>query len=153
MDLSRSVVVQHHSYLPICPKYACPWAQNLSNLAALGLDFVELISLKPLDGFIPFEVLWNCLDLQLCNVMLIWHWPWIFKVKFGKCCILGMGGPVDMEWKGWVDRMLGPHCDFELWFHQWPWPLIFEVKFWKSCNSGMGCQIDMERKGCEPIGC
>ena len=63
MDMSRPVVVQRHSYLPICPIWACPWAKKLSNQAALGPDFVEPISLKPLDGFIPFEVLWNCLDL------------------------------------------------------------------------------------------
>ena len=63
MDLSGPVVVQRHSYLPICPIWACPWAKNLSNQAALGPDFAEPISLKPLDGFIPFEVLWNCLDL------------------------------------------------------------------------------------------
>ena len=63
MDLSKPVVVQHHSYLPICPIWACPWAKNLSNEAALGSDFAEPISLKPLDGFIPFRVLWNCLDL------------------------------------------------------------------------------------------
>ena len=45
------------------------------------------------------------------------------------------------SWHGtkrmWVDRMLDPHCDFEL------WP--------QSCDSGMGCPIDMERKGCESI--
>ena len=55
------------------------------------------------------------------------------------------------DWHGtkgmWVDRMLDPHCDFELWPHLWPWLLIFKVKFWKSRNSGMGCLIDMERKG------
>ena len=63
MDLSRPVVVQRPSYLPICPIWACPWAKNFSNEAALGSDFAEPISLKPLDGFIPFQVLWNCLDL------------------------------------------------------------------------------------------
>ena len=52
-----------HSYLPICPIWACPWAKSLSNQAALGPYFAEPISLKPLDGFIPFGVLWNCLDL------------------------------------------------------------------------------------------
>ena len=61
------------------------------------------------------------------------------------------------DWHGtkgtWVDRMLDPHCDFELWPHPWPWPLNFKVKFWKSRNSAMGCQIDMEWKGCESIGC
>ena len=54
------------------------------------------------------------------------------------------------ETKGmWVDRMLDPHCVFELWPHPWPWPLIFKVKFIKSQNLRMGCQIDLEQKGCE----
>ena len=25
----------------------------------------------------------------------------------------------------WIDRILDPHCDFEMWPHPWPWPLIF----------------------------
>ena len=29
-----------------------------------------------------------------------WPWPWIFKVKCWKCCISGIGGPIDMERKG-----------------------------------------------------
>ena len=53
----------------------------------------------------------------------------------------------------WVDRMLDPHYDFELWPHPWPSALIFKVKFWKSRNSGMGCPIDMEWKGCESTEC
>ena len=63
MDLSRPVVVQRPSYLPIYPIWAYPWAKNFSNEAALGSDFAEPIYLKPLDGFLPFQVLWNCLDL------------------------------------------------------------------------------------------
>ena len=63
VQLSRPLVVHCHGHLPICPIWACPWAKNLSNQAALGPDFAEAISLKPLYGFIPFEVLWNCLDL------------------------------------------------------------------------------------------
>ena len=153
MDLSRPVVVQRHSYLSICPIWACPWAKNLSNEAALGSDFAEPISLKPLDGFIPFRVLWNCLDLQLCNIMVIWPWPWIFKVKFWKCCI--RNGRAD--WHGtkgmWIVRMLHPLCDFQRSPHPWPWPWIFKVKFWKSHISGMGWPIDMELKGCESIEC
>ena len=53
------------------------------------------------------------------------------------------------DWHGtkgmWDNRILDPHCDFELCPHPWPWPLIF--------NSGMGCPIDMEQKGCGSIGC
>ena len=29
-----------------------------------------------------------------------WPWTWIFKVKFWKSCISGMGWPIDMELKG-----------------------------------------------------
>ena len=104
MDLSRPVVVHCHSYLPICPIWVCPWAKNLSNQAALGPDFAEPISLKRLDGFISIEVLWNRLDLYLCNIQVIWPWPLIFKVKFKKCCISGMGGPIYMEQKGFESK-------------------------------------------------
>ena len=47
MDFSGYVVVHCHSYLPICPIWACSWAKNLSNEAALGPDFVEHISETP----------------------------------------------------------------------------------------------------------
>ena len=46
MDLSGPVVVHRHSFLPICPIWACPWVKNLSNQAALGPHFAEPISLK-----------------------------------------------------------------------------------------------------------
>ena len=49
----------------------------------------------------------------------------------------------------WVDGVLCPICDLEL----WPWPWIFKVKFWKCCIWGMVELIDMETKGCESIGC
>ena len=52
MDLFRPVVMQRYSYLPIRPIWACPWAKNLSNQAALGPDFAVPISVKPLNGFI-----------------------------------------------------------------------------------------------------
>ena len=32
--------------------------------------------------------------------MVIWPWPWIFKVKFWKCFISGIGGLIDMGRKG-----------------------------------------------------
>ena len=66
MDLSRPVVVQRHSYLPICPIWACPWAKNLSNEAALGSDFAEPISLKPLDGLYS-ETTWAVGIAQLTH--------------------------------------------------------------------------------------
>ena len=36
MELSRPVVVHCPGNLPICPIWACPWAQNLSNLPQIG---------------------------------------------------------------------------------------------------------------------
>ena len=49
----------------------------------------------------------------------------------------------------WVDRMLNPLHDLEL----WPWPWIFKVKFLNVLISGTGGPIDMVWKGCELIGC
>ena len=61
------------------------------------------------------------------------------------------------DWHGtkgmWVDRMLYPLCDFQLWPEPWPWPWIFNVKFLKSLISGMGWPIGMNWKGCESIKC
>ena len=100
MELSRPAVVHCYAHFPICPISVCPLAKNLSNQAALGPDFAEPISLEQLDGFIPFEIPWNCLDLYLCNIRVIRPWPLIFKVKFWKCYISGMGRPIDMVQKG-----------------------------------------------------
>ena len=36
MELSRPVVVHCHAHLPICCIWACPWAENLSNLPQIG---------------------------------------------------------------------------------------------------------------------
>ena len=74
-----------------------PMAQNLSNEAAHGPDFVEAISLKPLDGFIPYEVIWSCLYLLLCNMIVISPSHWMFRVKFRKFCIPGVEGSNDVE--------------------------------------------------------
>ena len=46
------------------------------------------------------KVIWVDRVLFLLCGLQVWHWSWIFKVKFWKCCISGMGGPVDMERKG-----------------------------------------------------
>ena len=61
------------------------------------------------------------------------------------------------DWHGtkgmWVDRMVHPLCDFQLWPQPWPWPWIFKVNFWKSRISGIGWPIDTGWKGCESIKC
>ena len=63
VELSRPLVVHCHGHLPICPIWACPWAKTCKICHRLGPDFAERISLKLLDGFTPFQVLWACLDL------------------------------------------------------------------------------------------
>ena len=123
MDLSKPAVVQRHNYLPICPTRACPWAKNLPNQAALGPDLAEPISQKPLDRFIPFEVLWNCLS----RPVVVQHPGHLTLTLDFQGQILNMlylrNGRADRhETKGMsVDRMLDPYCDFELWHHPWPW--------------------------------
>ena len=44
------------------------------------------------------RILDPCCDFQFTPHP--WPWPCIFKVKFWKCCISGMGGSIDMERKG-----------------------------------------------------
>ena len=86
-----------------------------------------------------------CCDFQ-CSP-LPWPWPWIFKVKFWKSRISGMGWPIGTKGM-WVDRMLDSHCDFKLWPHPWPWPWILKVKYW-NCNWGMRGSTHLEWKGWE----
>ena len=55
--------------------------------------------------------------MELYRPVVVQHqghltWPLIFKVKFWKCCISGMGRPIDMEKGMCVDRMLDPYSDF-----------------------------------------
>ena len=143
----------------MCGYYVTPQPSGQEGYCHHGLggrlpDFAEPLSLKPLNGFIPFEVLWHCPHI----VVVQHHVHLILTLDFqGK--ILKMLYPRNgrANWLGtkgmWVDRTLNPHCDFGLWPYSWPWPLIFNVKFLKSRNSGMGCPIDMERKGCESTEC
>ena len=49
-------------------------------------------------GMWVYRMLDPCCDFQ-CSP-LPWPWPWIFKVKFWKSRISGMGWPIDMERKG-----------------------------------------------------
>ena len=39
------------------------------------------------------------LSLKCNNRVLPWHWPWIFKVKFGICYISVKSGPIATKWK------------------------------------------------------
>ena len=74
----------------------------------------------------------------------IWPHPWPI---FSNSCISGMGGPINMEWKGYESIGCDLLCDLELWL--WPW--ILKVKYLKSSIIEIRGWIDI--KGCESIGC
>ena len=136
----------------------------------LGPDFAECISLKPLDGFIPFTFSWTYLDLQLCNVIVICPFAPYGLAHGPKTCQirqhLGQTLQNPYLWNRWMldgfipFEVLGIDLRPTLWLwtvtSPWPWPLIFKVKIWKSCNSAMVCLINMEMmewNGCESTEC
>ena len=63
MESSRPVIVQRHSSVPIRPCGLAHEPKKLVKSGTTGPEFTEHISLKPLDGFTLFEVLWNLLNL------------------------------------------------------------------------------------------
>ena len=98
MDLSRPVLVQHHSYLPICPILTCPLDQNLSNQAALGPDFAEPISNYWMDLYHLklYGIVWTC----SCGT------SWLFDLDLG-FSRSNFENAVSQEWKGrltWNER-------------------------------------------------
>ena len=122
--------------------------------------FAECISLKPLDGFTPFEVLWDCLDLKLCNVMVI-----------RPCYPYGLahGPKTSQTWHRGPDfteqtypKLLDGFTPFEVLRNcqsfvasSWAYHLgigFFKVCCWKSRISGIRGPIETEQKGCESMG-
>ena len=145
MELSRPVVLQRHGHLTLTLDYQ---GQILKMLYLMN----ERVDWHGTKGMWVDRMLHPlCCDFQHSPHQ--WPWPWIFKVRFWKSHISGIGWP---DWHGikemWVDRILDPCCDFQFAPNPWPWPWIFKVKFWKCCISGMGGPINIERKGCESIG-
>ena len=91
MELSRPVVVQHHGHL------------------TLTLDFQGQVlkMLYLMNGRADWhgkKGMWvDGMLRPLCDFQRSphpWPWPWIFKVKFWKSRISGIGRPIDMELKG-----------------------------------------------------
>ena len=77
-----------------------------------------------------------------------WPWPLISKVKFWKCCISRMGGPIDMEWKGYEAK--------ECYTYYVTLSYEFDLGFWRSNLkkiSIIGIRWWIDPKGCESIGC
>ena len=143
MELSRPVVVQHHGHL------------------TLTLDFqgqiLKMLYLR--NGRADWhgrKGMWiNRMLHPLCDFQRSphpWPWPWIFKVKFWKSRISGMGWPIDMEGKGCASIGCYTHL------------VTFKVHFTHDLELGFsrsnfenavsqGGQIDVERKGFESTEC
>ena len=155
MDLSRPVVVQHYSFLPICPIWACPWTKKLVKSGNGTWARLCGTHISETTGWI--YTIWS--SVKLSRPVVVQHHGHLtltldFQGQILKMLYLRNGRA---DWHGtkgmWVDRMLHPLCDFQLWPQPWPWPWIFTVKFWKSHISGMGWLIDMGWKVCESIEC
>ena len=73
-----------------------------------GPDFAERISLKPLDGFTPFKVSWTCLDLKLCNAIVICPFATYGLVHGPKTCQIGQHLGQTLRdpylWNRWVGQ-------------------------------------------------
>ena len=153
MDLSRPVVV-HCQLFAHLPHMGLPMGQKL---VKSGSTWARLCGTHIFETAGWIYTIQS--SMELSRPVVVQHLGHLtltldFQGQILKMLYLRNGRAGWHGMKGmWVDRMLDPHCDFELWPHQWPWPLIFKVKFKKSHNSGMGCPIDMEQKGCELIGC
>ena len=91
MELSRPVVVQHHGHLTLTMDFQ----GQILKMLYLRNGRADWHGTKGMwiDGMLH----------PLCDFQRSpqpWPWPWIFKVKFWKSHISGMGWPIDMELKG-----------------------------------------------------
>ena len=116
MELSRSVVVQHHGHLTLTLDFQCKILKML-NLRNERDDWHGTKGMwvdRMLDSHCDFE-LWPH----------PWPWPWISKVNFWKAVSQEREGQSTWNERMWVNRMLHLLCDLKLWL--WPW--ILKVKF------------------------
>ena len=106
VESSRPVVVHCNSHLP---HMGLPMGQKL---VKSGSTWVRLCRthisetaawMYPRNGRADrhgMKGIWGDRVFYLLCDLELWPWPCIFKVKFWKCCISGMGGPIDMQPKG-----------------------------------------------------
>ena len=119
--------------------YSTILAESISYLHILSTDFTKCFACRL---FKKFEILPN--HFTSSRITLGSERLWI------SAHISGMGGPIDMEQKGYGLIRCPIHYMTP---HPCPWALIFKFKIWNGCISGMGWSIAMERKGYESIGC
>ena len=91
--------------------YGCAHGPNTCQIwHKLGPDFAECRSLKPLDWFSPFTVLWTCLDFLLCTVIVI-------------CLFAPNGlayGPKLVKWGSTWDKLCRSHI-WNRWMDLYQW--------------------------------
>ena len=90
MELSRPVVVQYHGHLTLTMDFQC----QILKMLYFRNGKADWHGTK---GMWVDRMLHPHCDFQ--HSPHPWPWPWIFKVKFWKSCISGMGWPIDMELK------------------------------------------------------
>ena len=137
MDLSRTVVVQCHSYLPNGlahgPK-TCQMRQHLGHI--LGTHICETT------GWI--STIWS--SMELSRPVVEQHHGHLtltldFQGQILKMLYLRNGMADGHGIKGmWGNRMLDPCCDFQCPPHPWPWPWIF--KFWSNFEKVLSYEWD-----------
>ena len=91
MELSWPVVVQHHGHLTL----TLDFQGQILKMLYLRNGRADWHGTK---GMWIDRMLHPLCDFQ--HSPHPWPWPWIFKVKFWKSHISGMGWPIDMELKG-----------------------------------------------------
>ena len=114
MELSWPVVVQHHGHLTL----TLDFQGQILKMLYLRNGRADWHGTK---GMWMDRMLHPLCDFQ--RSPHLWPWPWIFKVKFWKSHISGMGWPIDMELKGcesiecWTHAVtLNGHLTHDLYF-------------------------------------
>ena len=138
MDLSRHVIAQRHSYLPICPNRPVisesTWARLCGTYISETAEWISTIRSS----------------MELSIPVFVQHYGHLtltidVQDQVYKCCIPEMGGLIDTERKGY--ESIGCYTYFMILSYD------LDLGFLKCCISEMGRLIDMEPKGCELIGC
>ena len=114
MELSSPVVVQHHGHLTL----TLDFQGQILKMLYLRNGRADRHGTK---GMWIDRMLHPLCDFQRSPHP--WPWPWIFKVKFWKSHISGMGWPIDMELKGcesiecWTHAVtFNGHLTYDLYF-------------------------------------
>ena len=127
MELSRSIVIQRHGLLSMSPIWvsgakACQIPHQTLRIAYLRNRCTDLVHL----------ILWKCLDLQLCNAILICPFTSYELAHVPKTCQ--------------IIYHFAEHTSLKP-LGLWLWIRIFKVKCSKSRITRIGEPIDTEPKG------